>query len=245
MENKVVKDSLFCFLYRLMQTHLPAGLVENMVKSAIVDAEEDFVLQDNLAEYASKLTEELRDGRFKALASALAAAFNEKSQGKLMTKEQLKNQFGLELTEDVVGAIENAYNNMSEEEKQNAELQLEHPSTAMTNDLTVAIEQEEEQKRALENAEVAKEITDELVVKSNVSNMKGIQASLEAIEKLKDLLPSEGVVAVSKILRQEVEREMTKNNSHKSNGVFRRVPSDLLINDEDIIFMTKEDSKEL
>lgn len=294
--NVVLSDSLATFLYLLMRDHLPAGKVELLIQAVIEGAEKITFHNGYLAQYASNLADELRDGRFKALVEALDAAFTDHTRTGTPTKvptEGADVPATLELTTEATTVIEKAYESLTEEARKQAELVLETGESEEVKELTEKMEgafdtateitdeieqvalklKEQIAKNAIElptvnfdendlnnpfspaslrkKAEEAKpqetqlqKRQREMVVEPNKEfnetvKEQAINSALLAIEKLKTLVPNETVVEIAKVLRDEVEHELTVNkkvqeikdnqvletepSAPKPTGVFRRV----------------------
>lgn len=80
--NVVYTDSLTSFLYELMRDHLPAGTVEQLVMSAVVDKEVIFT-NGWLAKYANNLAEELVNAKRNNLSDVLSQAFGGKAEAEI------------------------------------------------------------------------------------------------------------------------------------------------------------------
>lgn len=317
-------DPLTVFFYLLMRDHVPAGKVEMVVREVIEGAETMTFSNGFLAQYAQNLADELRDGRYRGLVTALDAAFTGPASQTKEAKEATESH--LELTQEAAEVIDEAYEKMSEDERNKMERELDSGASDNMKVLAekieevidavetgedldddgldhverlkfmkkmietekledkIAISREEATKKELSSADendpfsmkaindrVAdmekpetslqrkrKETSDAITKSEEVlrdTKKQAVESSLAAIDKLKDLVPSEAVNEVAKILRQEVEHELEENselaaelqdaaaseNLTPSGGVFRRVPSDLSIEDEDVAWTEKQE----
>jgi len=71
----VYTDALTSFLYELMRDHLPAGVVEQLVRTAVNEPEENVFTNGWLAKYANNLAEQLNNAKTDNLAKILSEAF--------------------------------------------------------------------------------------------------------------------------------------------------------------------------
>lgn len=310
--NVVMTDSLASFFYSLMRDHVPAGVVEKLVRESTTGPGECHYSNGFLARYAQNLADELRDGRKKALTEALDAAFTDDSSragSQITTPDDVEEKYGaLDITNETVQKIEKAYENMSIEEKAKAERELETGESDEMKQMVTDIEQvfdNEETKdegrsltdKLLDEAEQSKNTVEQVLedrvntlkkaaemqsrnwndsdpsyskeafesmadeskpamtkaqsdredtvqipkpdtTKAELQHRAQVQAALDAISKIKDLVPSESVVEVTKILFKEVEQELGGGDDSepegKKNGAFRRVHSDLDIKDDEV-----------
>lgn len=73
----VYSDAITSFLYQLMRDHLPAGVVEKLVREVAAEPEEQVFTNGWLAKYANNLAEELKNSRTNNLAKVLSEAFGD------------------------------------------------------------------------------------------------------------------------------------------------------------------------
>jgi hypothetical protein len=196
--NIEFSDALTEFLYLLMRDYLPAGKVEYIIDVVLDKPETCLYTNGFLAQYADNLANELKNVKVERLQNALNAAFEEnvdKEEGSL--KAAYAEELGDEETlSDLSDKVEDALKEMSEDD-----IDALEESTFKTKEDMI--------KEELWENEDGEENTTDTKDKKEYSN--GIKSSLEAMENLKKLVPTESVKQILNILKTEIDSELNED----------------------------------
>lgn len=221
-------DILTTFVYVLLRDYLPAGQVENAVK-AVIGGETVIFTDSFLAQYADSLANTLKDAKIGALANALEKAFTEKvkqpcSPPHVTKKSEAHFGDSDEFLQNLQQRVDEAIDSMDEEDEVLEENPLDEVSRndeigLVANDYRPSSVEKEVRKR-LQNAEwrnspekVDESSGDDIDVVPEATESqysKEITSSLEAIDSLKELLPTDTIKQVADILKQEIEAELVE-----------------------------------
>jgi len=169
-------DTLTSFIYSLLRDHIPAGILESIVRGVINEPEVRMYSNGFLAKYANNLADELKNAKTKILKRSLESAFMEKEHKIEMEEPKISESLDdyKEELQELKKVADDAVESMDENEASEAKIKLVEKESEPTN-----------------------------VVKEQ------IKVSLDALEYLKDYVPSENVKTLVSIIKAEVDAELT------------------------------------
>jgi hypothetical protein len=233
--NIEFEDTLTSFLYILMRDHVPAGVVEGLARDVANEGSMISTYSNGfLAQYANNLANYLKNAKTNALAKALETAF---TGTPTPVKDKPPKMFSIDegdALEKLKEKVDVAVDNMTDEDKKEWDKRMgktleelkKEELERLTKKVEAKLENEAEDDEpknkgtfvrpddtSLENNEARQELTEQNVepAKPESNSRSDIAGCFEVLDKLKKLVPTDSVEQIVKILKSEVEEELTED----------------------------------
>lgn len=205
--NVEFSDTLTTFFYLLLRDHLPAGKVEMIIHEVITGADTVLFTNGFLAQYADNLATALKNTKVNTLAKALESAFEGDVSEDAKEKKSTVSHFGGDPDElqTLKNKVDEAIENMSKEEKEEWDDRVERALDEVEEGVSLdeSLDTEDDEPPQVQEKESVDEENDRKEYRTSIAQ------SLNALEDLKALVPTEGIAQIVEILKHEVGSELS------------------------------------